>query len=227
MKKFFFVINLLIVVCGAYTQNNMSPELLWKLGRVTGVGITKDKSGVVYAVNIPDVEQNKSIRKFYYISLKDGNTRPVADTEKLVMNDRISPDGKYLISAKEVKIKNVSGKDFYPELQKSNVQIYDQLNYRHWDEWEDGLFGHVMVSPVINGKPGEPKDIMPDQPYDVPQKPFGGDEDFIWSQDGKSVVYVTKASSGTQYALSTNTDIFQYDVATRNHNQSFKGNDGL
>ena len=214
MKKFFFVTNLLFVVCAAFTQNNMTPELLWKLGRVSGVGITKDKSGVVYAVSTPDIDQNKSNRKLYYISLKDGNVRAIADSEKLVVNSRISPDGKYMISAADVKIKNVSGKDFYPNLQKSNVQIYDQLNYRHWDEWEDGSFSHVLIRSIVNGIPGEGKDIMPDQPYDVPQKPFGGDEDFIWSPDSKSIVYVTKASSGTQYALSTNTDIFQYDLST-------------
>jgi dipeptidyl aminopeptidase/acylaminoacyl peptidase len=223
MKKFFFVSIFLFVVCAAFTQNNMTPELLWKLGRVSGVGITKDKSGVVYAVNTPDIEQNKSNRKLYYLSLKDGNVRAIADTEKLVVNSRISPDGKYMISAADVKIKNVSGKDFYPNLQKSNVQIYDQLNYRHWDEWEDGSFSHVVVRPIVNGIPGEGKDIMPDQPYDVPQKPFGGDEDFIWSPDSKSVVYVTKASSGTQYALSTNTDIFQYDLSTGTTTNISKG----
>ena len=201
----------------------MTPELLWKLGRVSGVGITKDKSGVVYAVSIPDVEQNKSNRKLYYISLKGGNARAIADSEKLVINDRLSPDGKYMISAEEVKIKKVSGNDFYPDLQKSNVQIYDQLNYRHWDEWEDGSFSHVFVRPMVNGKPGEGKDIMVNQPHDVPQKPFGGDEDFIWSPDSKFVVFATKASSGTQYALSTNTDIFQYDLATGTTTNLSKG----
>ena len=223
MKKFLFVTSFLITVCTSYSQNNMTPELLWKLGRVSGVGITKDKTGVVYAVSTPDIEQNKNNRMLYYISLKGGNARAIADSEHLVANDRLSPDGNYIVSAKDVKIKNVYGKDFYPELQKSNVQIYDQLNYRHWDEWEDGLFSHVMVSPIINGKAGGEKDIMADQPYDVPQKPFGGDEDFIWSPDGKSIVYVTKASSGTQYALSTNTDIFQYDVSTGTTTNLSKG----
>jgi len=223
MKKFLLVADLLILVGTVYPQNNMTPELLWKLGRVSDVGITKDKTGVVYAVSTPDIDQNKNNRKLYYISFKGGNVRAIADSEHLVVNDRFSPDGKYVISAKDVKIKNVSGKDFYPELQKSNVQIYDQLNYRHWDDWEDGLFSHVVVSPIINGKPGEEKDIMPDQPYDVPQKPFGGDEDFIWSPDGKSIVYVTKASSGTQYALSTNTDIFQYDLVSGTTTNLSKG----
>jgi dipeptidyl aminopeptidase/acylaminoacyl peptidase len=214
MKKLICISSLIIIVLNGRTQNNMTPELLWKLGRVTSVGITKDNNGVVYSVSTPDIDQNKSNRQLYYISLKGGNARPVSDSEQLVMNDRISADGKYMLTAEDVKIKNVFGKDFYPDLQKSTVQIYDQLNYRHWDEWEDGAFSHVFVHPLASGKPGEGKDILPNEPYDVPQKPFGGDEDFIWSPDSKSVVYVTKASAGTKYALSTNTDVFQYDLAT-------------
>lgn len=222
MRKLFFISSL-IITFHAYSQNNMTPELLWKLGRVSAVGISKDNSGVVYAVSTPDVEQNKSSRKVYYISLTAGTTRLVADSENLVKNDRISPDGNYMITTEDVKVKKVFGKDFYPDLSKSNAQIYDQLSYRHWDEWEDGAYSHVFVHSMINGKPGEGKDIMPDQPYDVPQKPYGGDEDFIWSPDSKSVIYVTKPLSGTQYALSTNTDIFQYDIATGKTTNLTKG----
>jgi dipeptidyl aminopeptidase/acylaminoacyl peptidase len=214
MKKNFFFFSFIIVAINVYSQNNMTPELLWKLQRVSAVGITKDNIGVVYSVSTPDIEQNKSSRKLYYISLNGGTSKQLADSESLIVNDRISPDGKYRIAAEDVKIKNVFGKDFYPDLPKSTVQIYDQLSYRHWDEWEDGAFSHVFVHPFVNGKPGEGKDIMQGQPYDCPQKPFGGDEDFIWSPDSKSVVYVTKPSTGTKYALSTNTDIFQYDLAT-------------
>ncbi|MBO9682837.1 MAG: S9 family peptidase [Flavisolibacter sp.] len=223
MKKLICISSLIIIVLNGQTQNNMTPELLWKLGRVSAVGITKDNSGVVYAVSTPDVDQNKSNRKLYYISFKGGTARAVADSEQLVINDRISPDGNYMLSAEDVKINKVFGKDFYPDLQKSTVQIYDQLNYRHWDEWEDGAFSHVFVHPMVNGKPGEGKDIIPGQPYDIPQKPFGGNEDFIWSPDSKSVIYVTKPSSGTAYALSTNTDIFQYDVATGTTTNLSKG----
>lgn len=223
MKKIIFYSLFASVAFTGYTQNNMTPELLWKLGRVSAVGITKDNSGVVYAVSTPDVEQNKSVRKLYYVSLKGGTPRQVADSENLVANDRISPDGAHMLSSEDVKLKKVFGKDFYPDLQKSNVQIYDQLNYRHWDEWEDGAFGHVFVHSMVNGKPGEGKDIMANELYDVPQKPYGGDEDFIWSPDSKSVVYVTKPLSGTKYALSTNTDIFQYDVSSGTTTNLSKG----
>ena len=88
------------------------------------------------------------------------------------------------------------------------------MNYRHWDTWEDGAFGHVFLAAYENGKAGMAKDIMPGEAYDCPQKPFGGDEDFVWSNDGKKIVYVTKKKYGTAYAISTNTDLYEYDIAT-------------
>lgn len=225
-RSFYIGSSLILVSLNAISQTNMTPELLWKLARVSAIGISTDDSGVVYAVSTPDISQNRSNRAVYYISLKGGNPRQVADSETLVKNDRISPDGKYILTAKEVKIENVFGNDFYPDLQKSTVQIYDELNYRHWDEWEDGAYSHVFIHPLVNGKPGEGKDIMSSQPFDVPQKPSGGNEDFIWSPDSKSVIYVTKALKGTKYALSTNTDIFRYDLASGTTTNLSKGMTG-
>ena len=109
---------------------------------------------------------------------------------------------------------NNSGSDLYPELTKSNVYIFDNLNYRHWDKWNTGSFNHVFFAPLINGKPGLPKDIMPGEPFDCPQKPFGGDEDYIWGPDSKSIIYVSKKKYGKEYALSTNTDLYQYNLET-------------
>jgi dipeptidyl aminopeptidase/acylaminoacyl peptidase len=58
-------------------------------------------------------------------------------------------------------------------------------------------------------------DIMKDEPFDAPQKPFGGDEDYVWSKDGKSIIYVCKKKSGTAYAISTNTDLYEYNLETK------------
>jgi dipeptidyl aminopeptidase/acylaminoacyl peptidase len=197
----------------ASAQQRMTPELLWKLGRVTAVGITKDNNGLLYTVSTPNAAENKSLKKTYFISLKGDAPKEVKDSS-MVKNSRVSPNGKYKLTAQDVKIKKVFGKDFYPDLQKSTAHIYDQLSYRHWDEWEDGAYSHVFVHGLTNGKADKGKDIMSGQPYDCPQKPSGGEEDYIWSPDSKSVIYVTKPLVGTPYALSTNTDVFQYDMAT-------------
>lgn len=218
----------MLLALPAMSQNNLTPESLLKLGRVSALGLSKDKKFVLYSVSVPDVTTNKSTRKTYKIAVTGGTATEVSQPESLLENDRISPDGQYQLSSQPVKIKKVHGSDFYPELTKSNVQVYEYLNYRHWDSWEDGKYDHVFLSPVENGKAGEGKDLMAGEPFDCPQKPFGGDEDFIWSPDSKKIVYVSKKKFGTEYAVSTNTDLYEYDIATgatRNLTEANKGYD--
>ena len=198
-------------------QNILTPETLWKLGRITVLGISKDKKNIVYKVATPVMEENKSTSKYYTIPVIGGNATEVKETQDLLSDKNISPNGQYVLSTQEVKINKVLGKDFYPELTKSDVQIYTALDYRHWDTWNDGTVNHVFYGgiPAPNVRLAAPIDIMKDEPYDAPQKPFGGDEDYIWSPDSKSIIYVCKKKFGTQYAISTNTDLYEYNLETK------------
>ena len=214
MKRSFALVALLAIALNSFSQTQMTPELLWSLGRVTGLGLSKDKLWILYSVSTPDINENRSKRKVFAIPKNGGDAMVISNPDSLLLSDRISPDGKFIISASDVKLKKIDGKDLYPELSKSNVQVYDQLNYRHWDTWEDGAFSHVFVAPLKDGKPGEAKDIMPGELFDSPQKPFGGDEDFIWSPDSKRIIYVAKKKYGTAYAVSTNTDLYEYNIET-------------
>jgi dipeptidyl aminopeptidase/acylaminoacyl peptidase len=195
-------------------QDRMTPELLWQLGRVSSLGLTRDGKQVVYNVSIPSIAENRSSSKQYSISVQGGEPLELVSTHNVITDKSISPDGKYQITIQDVKINKVQGKEFYPELDKSNVQIYESLNYRHWDTWEDGAFSHLFLHTLENDVRGAGKDIMPEEPYDCPQKPFGGAEDFTWRPDSKRIVYVAKKKAGTAYATSTNTDLYEYDITT-------------
>ena len=203
-----------VLTLTTYAQDRMTPELLWQLGRVSSLGISRDGKQAVYAVSTPSVVENKSSSKQYAISLQGGEPLELVSTHNVISDKSISPDGKYQITTQEVKVNKVQGKDFYPELDKSNVQIYESLNYRHWDTWEDGSFSHLFVHTLENDVRGEGKDLMPNEPYDCPQKPFGGEEDYTWRPDSKRIVYVAKKKFGTAYATSTNTDLYEYDITT-------------
>lgn len=227
MKRILFFLTLLLSF-SAIAQNKMTPELLWKLGRVSGLGVSKDSKYVLYSVSTPNASENKSSRKTYAIPVAGGNPMTVSNADSMITNEKLSPDGKYIISNAEVKVKKLTGKENYTELQKSNVYIFDNLNYRHWDTYEDGNFDHVMLSPLQNGVAGKAIDLMPGEPYDCPQKPFGGDEDYVWNPNGKEVVYCTKKKYGTAYAISTNTDLFAYNIETgktRNLTEGMMGYD--
>jgi dipeptidyl aminopeptidase/acylaminoacyl peptidase len=208
----------------AMAQNVMTPELLWKLGRVTPLGISKDAKNVVYKVSTPSVEENKSNSKIYTLPLSGGNPTEITDTKNVLKDKNISPDGKYIVYNEEVKIDRVLGKDFYPTLEKSEVQIYNGLDYRHWDTWNEGKFNHVFYKENKEGAVGI--DILKGENFDSPQKPFGGDEDYIWSPDSKSILYVCKKKAGTEYAISTNTNIFEYNLETGKTSNRTEENQG-
>lgn len=213
MKKYLTLLAITIAFSG-FAQNKMTPELLWQLGRINAIGISKDGQSVLYTVAYPNATENKTYRKSFMLPINGGTPVQINNPDSLLENDKISSDGKFLISSTDVKIKNITGKDYYPELSKSNVYIFDNLTYRHWDEYEDGKFGHVFLTPLTNGTQGEPIDLMKDEPFDCPQKPFGGSEDFVWNPNGKEIIYCTKKKYGTAYTLSTNTDLFAYQIET-------------
>ncbi|MRG46680.1 prolyl oligopeptidase family serine peptidase [Chitinophaga sp. SYP-B3965] len=162
---------------------------------------------------------------------KDGGN-PVQKTnvEGGMQNIRLSPKGTHLLFSNEVKLEKVSGEDFHKDLPKSNVQIYTSLNYRHWDTWEDGKYNHVFYATydAQSGKVGESIDIMKGELFDCPQMPFGGGEDFIWDPTGTQIIYVSKKKHGKDYAVSTNTDIYRYTIAsgqTENLSEGMNGYD--
>jgi dipeptidyl aminopeptidase/acylaminoacyl peptidase len=226
MFKKILILSLIIMGLNTKAQTTLTPELLWKLGRVSVLGISKDGKNIVYKVAFPSVEENKSNSKIYTIPLIGGNATEIKDSKDLLVDKNVSPDSKYILYSEEVKIDKVLGKDFYPELSKSNVQIYNGLDYRHWDTWNEGKFNHVFYKE--NKEKAEGIDVLKGENFDSPQKPFGGDEDFIWSPDGKNILYVSKKEAGTKYAISTNTNIFEYNIESKktiNRTEQNKGYD--
>ncbi len=151
--------------------------------------------------------------KLYRGSAKGDAWQPEYEGLEGAGDIRISPDGRWIAYVREVLVKPVNGTDLYKDLPKTTAKVYRDLNDRHWDEWEDGKYNHIFIAPL--GRKGEAIDLMPGEPYDAPQKPFGGAEDFVWSPDSKGLVYVCKKKYGTEYALSTNTDLYYYNLSTR------------
>jgi dipeptidyl aminopeptidase/acylaminoacyl peptidase len=146
-----------------------------------------------------------------YISKDSGKTwvdfYKVGDAD----NIRISPDGKKVAFSKKVQLENILGKDKYKDTPKSTAQIYTDLDARHWDTWNEGGYNHVFVANVSENS-SEATDLLKGEKFYSPQMPFGGAEDFIWNPDSSSIIYVSKKKIGAEYALSTNTDLYLYDL---------------
>ncbi len=216
---------LLLILPFLASAQTMTPELLWSLGRVNADGLSDDGNNLIYSVSIPNIDSNSFDSKTYSLTLSSGAVESITDPMMLLKDSKISNDGNWKLTSKSVKVDNVTGTDYYPKWPKSNVMIFDQLNIRHWDTWETGAHNHVFVE-SLDGK--KSIDIMKDEAFDTPLKPFGGSEDYIWSADGKSVIYVCKKLEGNQYVNSTNTDLYEYNLengATKNLTEGNLGYD--
>ena len=104
----------------------------------------------------------------------------------------------------------------YDDLPKSSGMIADDLMFRHWDSWVTSL-PHPFVA-AFDGKKisNDAVDLLDGEPYESPMLPFGGIEQFAWSPDGKSIAYTCRKKTGMEYAKSTDSDIYLYDIGKRN-----------
>ena len=135
-----------------------------------------------------------------------------------------SPDETKLAYIKEIPF-GKSTKEVYPDLPKATGRIVTDLMYKHWDEWVETI-PHIFIASVGNEPITSGKDILEGEPYEAPTKPFGGSEELSWSPDGKTLAYSSRKKIGLEYSLSTNTDIYLYDLASGTTRNITEGNGG-
>jgi len=250
-----FVAFCTIVPGPATAQNVMTPELLWKLKRVSAPAVSPDGRSLVYGVRTYSIEANKGDTDLFvldvvggepvqltdmkgsessatwrpdgqwigFLSSKGGSAqlwevkadgmklRQVTNVEGGIANFRYSPDGTHISFTADVKLDKTVN-DVYPDLPEADARIMDGLMYRHWNSWHDYSYSHLFVAPYRNGWVGEPVDLMEGEHFDTPLNPFGGVEQIAWSPDGREIAYTAKKLVGTDYAVSTNSDIYIVDL---------------
>ncbi len=166
----------------------------------------------------------KGGEKIAYLSSKSGSMQlwimdadgsdkeRVTDVEGGISDFAFSPDETKLLYVADVKYGQRTV-DLHPDLPKSSGIIVDDLMYKHWDEWKQSV-PHPFVADFTGKKIKNVKDILEGEPYESPMKPFGGIEQLAWSPDGKTIAYTSRKKEGLAYAVSTNSDIYFYDLKT-------------
>ncbi len=191
--------------------------------------ITKTKGSESGVFTLPNGKMGYLYKGQVWQAEWDGsNPVQFTDYDGGISNIRFSPDGKHILFSKDVQLQKIAASDIYKDLPNATAKVYNDLNYRHWDTWEDGAYSHLFIATMESGKIVNEKDIMAGQLFDSPQMPFGGIEDMVWHPDSKHIIYVTKQKTGTAYTTSTNSDIFVYDIETgktRNITEGMMGYD--
>jgi dipeptidyl aminopeptidase/acylaminoacyl peptidase len=233
----------------------MTPEVLWKLGRVSEVQVAPDGKSLIFGITHYDLSANKGNKDIYWMDIESGdikqltntpksefnlqwhpdgnriaflssasgssqiyeldlktkNTQQISKLESGVNGFKFSPDGKKVMLVCDVKI-DKTPQEIYPDLPLTNVKIYDELMYRHWDHWADELYSHVFIADYQKGKLGKTVDLMAGERFNAPREPFQGIEDINFSPDGTQLAVSYKRLSGKDYAVSTNSEIYIYDL---------------
>ena len=236
------------------TNDRMTPEALWAMGRIGGAAASPDGKTVAYQVGYYSVKQNKS-HQMLYTQTADGKQQTVlttsaksetdpawieggkriafltdgqlwsmapdgTDRRQLTKSDidiegfKFSPDGKKVILIKSLPY-HESIKKNPEDLPLATGRLVTDLNYRHWDHYVESI-PHPFVANVTEQGVDEGVDMLKDKPYECPMAPFGGVEQLNWSPDSKFVAYTCRKKTGVNYAVSTDSDIFLYDIATGN-----------
>jgi dipeptidyl aminopeptidase/acylaminoacyl peptidase len=138
----------------------------------------------------------------------------------------ISPDGKKVLFIRSVPTGKKPG-EHYDDLPKASGRVVDDLMYKHWDHWVESV-PHPFLADLEGHRLTNVRDLLEGEPYEAPLAPFGGIEQLAWSPDGSTIAYTSRKKTGREYAESTNSDIYFYDLEsgeTRNMTQGMMGYD--
>ena len=163
--------------------------------------------------NIAFMSNRSGSSQVWAMDSKGENVRQLTDLEKDVEGFGIA--GEHAFYVQRVEVAKLKGSNKYDDMDKSKARIYDDLMVRHWDYWDDGSYLHIFAADYADGKIVNGKDIIgADKAYDAPLAPYFDTAEIRLSPDGSQLAYTCKPLTGTEYALSTDSDIFLYDFAT-------------
>ena len=201
-------------------EQNKSNRELWVMD-IDGSNATRITKTAKSEQNAVWIEGGKKIAFLYpdgdkmqiWTMYADGtNRKVVSKIEAGVDGFVLSPDETKIAIISQVKWREDS-KDIYPEYDKADVRIINDMMYKHWDEWVKTI-PHSFVADFDGNSVTNVVDMLKDEPFEAPMKPFGGVESLAWTPDGKNVVYVSRKKEGKEYSLSTNSDLYIYNIET-------------
>ena len=208
----------------AVTQYNLTENrgisLLWLKDMATGeerclTDYTSTNHSAQWLDNqrIAFLSNRSGSTQVWTMDIDSGKVEQATDFEKDVEGFGIVADKAFYVQ--RVKVAPLKGSDKYADMDKSKVRVYDDLMVRHWDYWDDGSYLHIFAADFRDGKIAEGKDIIGEESaWDAPLAPYFDCGEIRLSPDGQLLAYTCKPLKGTEYALSTDSDIFLYDFAT-------------
>ena len=247
----------------------LSPEVMWKMGRVGSSSLSPDGTEVAYTVTYYNMAENRGVtsiyvqpieggeprqltdnagndvspqwaadgRSLFFLSNRSGSMqiwnvttadamlRQVSDIEGDIEAFGIAPTAEKVYYVQPVHVKDILSKDVYKDMDKSKARIYDDLMARHWSYWDEGDYRHIFVADFDAAKGiSNPVDIIGSEAaWDTPLAPYFDAAEIAWNNAGTALAYTCKPLTGTEYAVSTDSDVYVYDLASGKTENICKG----
>ena len=198
-------------------EENKSHQVLWMMN----ADGTEQKQLTTDADNETDAQwlDNETIAflrggEVWKMKLDGSGRKQMSQTEGKVEGFTFSPDGSKVILLKSIDFNEIIKKN--PEdLPKATGRVVTDLMYRHWDHYVESIQHPFVVSVNGDAIDTDMTDILEGEPYECPMEPFGGLEQLAWSPDGQSIAYTCRKKTGLAYSISTDADIYIYNIGTR------------
>jgi len=165
--------------------------------------------------------------QIWEVAMDNGTPKQISNIKDGINGFEYSSTGEKVFYIKNVKLEKTQN-DLYPDLPLVNVRIINNLMYRHWNAWHDYAYSHIFVADYSDGNIQEGKDIMEGEIFDSPMSPYFDQSEISWSPDGEFIAYTCKKLTGKEYTLSTNSDIYLYNLEsgeTQNITEGMPGYD--
>lgn len=178
---------------------------------------TGSESSAVFIKNgtkIAFISSTGGSRQIWEMNPDGSERRQISFEGRDVLDFLFSPDGSRVIMIEEVA--NTSSiQAGEPDLPEATGMVCNDLMYKHWDQYVTTA-PHPFVATFDGDRVGESSDILDGEPYECPMMPFGGIEQLAWSPDSRQIAYTCRKKTGRDYAISTDSDIYLYDLQTGN-----------
>ncbi len=247
----------------------LSPEVMWKMGRVGSSSLSPDGTQVAYTVTYYNMVENRGVTSIYVQPIEGGEPRQLTDNAgndvspqwaadsrsifflsnrsgsmqiwnvttadamlRQVSNIEgdieafgIAPTGEKVYYIQPVHVKDILSKDVYEDMDKSKARIYDDLMARHWSYWDEGDYRHIFVADFdATAGISNPIDIIGSEAaWDTPLAPYFDAAEIAWNNAGTALAYTCKPLTGTEYAVSTDSDVYVYDLESGKTRNICKG----
>ncbi|TXI87406.1 MAG: S9 family peptidase [Crocinitomicaceae bacterium] len=261
-----------LVSSAGFSQSTLTPELLWKLKRLSGGKVSPDGKKILFELREFDIAANRGNTDLFVFDIASNSYSQITQTPQSEMeatwgkNNKIwflqavsdglhlftmnadgssvtqvtpsglpeiegfklSPDESKIVFIVAVKAKETL-REKHPDLPLANARLEDDLMYRHWNQWADENKKHLFLHEIKNNSVERNSiDLLQGEAVDGILPPFGGSDQVVFSPDSKRIIYSCKKKVGKEFALSTNSDLFEFTIETRTTirlTENYKGYD--